>query len=189
MYNQSMGRKSKRDERRADIVMAFARVLSQHGYAGATVLAVAEEAELSPGLLHHYFKNKREMLVELLDTLLLDFKARFRDRASSGEFNLETYIDSALKLDERANAIAAKCWVGILAEALKDKGLMDKIKRNLDSEIESIIKLSSSKMGANESSAILAFILGSLVFGAFAPKRASGFAAEMGKKFAEAIQG
>ena len=181
-----MGRKSNREQRRADITRAFARVLSQHRYTGATVLAVAEEAQLSPGLLHHHFKNKREMLIELLESLIEEFKIRFRQRAKEGEFNLNTYIDSALKLDERSDSIAAKCWVGILAEALKDKAIMEKIKRHLDSEIVSITKLSGDKLGPTESSAILAFIIGSLVFGAYAPKRTAGFAADMGKKFASA---
>src|SRR5262249_23661299 len=66
MYNQSMGRLSKREERRAQIVAAFARVLAEHGYAGATIAAVAAEAEVAPGLVHHYFAGKAELLATLL---------------------------------------------------------------------------------------------------------------------------
>ena len=177
-----MGRKSLKIERRAEITRAFARVLAQHGYAGATIVAVAEEANLSPGLLHHHFKDKREMLLELLSTLLADFRKNLVERGSGKAPSLESYIDATLKLDERADAIAAKCWVGILAEGLKDKALMDKIKHHLDTEIQAIETLSRGALDVEKSSALLAFILGSLVFGAFAPKRASGFAANMGKK-------
>lgn len=178
-----MGRKSLKAQRRAEITRAFARVLAQHGYAGATVIAVAEEAGLSPGLLHHHFKDKREMLLELLNTLVADFKRNQEGRNIGPSSGVETYIDAALKLDERSDTIAAKCWVGILAEGLRDKGLMDKIKSYLDSEIQSIETLSGGKLNTEKSSAMLAFILGSLVFGAFAPKRTAGFAANMGKHF------
>lgn len=188
LYNQSMGRKSLRNERRAQITAAFARVLAQHGYAGATMIAVAEEAGLSPGLLHHHFKDKREMLIELLQTLLIDFRRNMVERTPGKGASIEAYIDTALKLDEKANAIAAKCWVSILAEGLREKGLLDKIKSHLDAEIQVIETLSQGSLNTEKSSALLAFILGSLVFGAFAPKRASGFAAPMGKHFAQSMR-
>ncbi len=182
-----MGRKSLKTERRAEITKAFARVLAQHGYAGATVIAVAEEANLSPGLLHHHFKDKREMLFELLNMLLTDFKTSLADRTKGSPVTIENYIDASLKLDEKANSIAAKCWVAILAESLREKSLMDKIKHYLDSEIQAIENLSSGKLDVQKSSALLSFILGALVFGAFAPRRASGFAAPMGKKFVNSM--
>ena len=85
------------------------------------MIAVAEEAGVAPGLLHHYFKNKREMLFELLNTLVMDFRSNLHERSSEYGIDLNTYIDTALKLDERSDTAAAKCWVGILAEGLKDK--------------------------------------------------------------------
>jgi TetR/AcrR family transcriptional repressor of bet genes len=178
-----MGRKSLKIERRAEITRAFARVLAREGYAGATILAVAQEANLSAGLLHHHFRDKREMLLELLSTLLTDFRKSLNDRNTGKSRDLESYIDAALKLDDKANAIAAKCWVGILAEGLREKGLMDKIRNHLDTEIRTIESMSKGALDIEKSSALLSFILGALVFGAFAPKRTSGFAAKMGKKF------
>jgi TetR/AcrR family transcriptional repressor of bet genes len=100
-----MGRKSLKTERRVEITRAFARVLAQHGYAGATIIAVAEEANVSPGLLHHHFKNKREMLFQLLNTLLMDFRTNLHERNDGKSPNLENYIDIALKLNGKANMI------------------------------------------------------------------------------------
>ncbi len=183
-----MGRKSVRKERRADIIKAFGLVLSQHGYAGATIVAVAETAGMSPGLLHHHFKNKREMLIGLFDSLTREFQSNLQKRLLDSTSALESYINTALKLDERANTVAAKCWVGILAEGLKDKGLMDKIKRHLNAEMKQIENLSSGKCTSQQSSSLLAYILGCLVFGAFAPTRTRGFAADMGKQFLQSYQ-
>jgi TetR/AcrR family transcriptional regulator, transcriptional repressor of bet genes len=73
-----MGRPSNRDARRAQIVAAFARVLAAHGYAGATVAAIAAEAGVAPGLVHHHFENKDELLGALLRTLVAAFRERVR---------------------------------------------------------------------------------------------------------------
>jgi len=183
-----MGRKSKRNERRKCIVKAFAKVLSYHGYSGATIIAVADEAGLSPGLLHHHFKNKREMLFELFEMLSKDFLSRIEERAGDNKLDVNIYLEAALKLDFKSDSEIAKCWVGIMAEALKDKTLMNKMNRYIDSQIIKIKQISSKNIETYEASAILAYIFGSLVFGAFSPRKTSGFASQMGKVIASALQ-
>lgn len=175
-----MGRISLKTERRSEIILAFARVMAKHGFAGATMVGVAEEAGISPGLLHHYFRSKNEMLTELTDNLIRNFHRRIE--SDKDHRSCDTYIDAALKLDERADSIAAKCWVSVLAEALRDQALMEKIKKFLDTEIEIVRELSGKKLDVAESSALISYVMGCLVFGAFAPKRTSGFAAGMGKR-------
>ena len=59
---------------------------------------------------------------------------------------------------------------------------MEKIKKFLDTEIEIVRELSGKKLDVAESSALISYVMGCLVFGAFAPKRTSGFAAGMGKR-------
>lgn len=177
-----MGRKSQKDTRRVEIVNAFARVLADHGYAGATMNAVAFEAGLSPGLLHHNFKNKQEMLSELLNYLLERFRKNFKDSTNSIPQTIDAYIDVALKLDHKADSVLARCWVGVLAESLREPQLFERVKHYLDREVDYLEKLSGNTLETKDCGALLAFILGALVFGAFAPKRTSGFAAEAGKK-------
>ena len=86
-----MGRKSLRNEKRKQILTAFAEVLADHGYAGATIISVAEKAGLTPGLLHHHFKNKADMLNELLNYLIEDFSKRTSERTKDGGESLENY--------------------------------------------------------------------------------------------------
>lgn len=89
-----MGRPSNRAERRAQILDAFARVLADHGYAGATIAAIAAEADLTPGLLHHHFESKEEMLSALLDVLITGFRSRVSHyETESGR--LGAYVDGA----------------------------------------------------------------------------------------------
>jgi TetR/AcrR family transcriptional repressor of bet genes len=184
-----MGRPSNREKRRAEFVDAFARVLGDHGYAGATVAKVAAEAGVAPGLVHHHFRNKEELSTELLAVLIGRFRSRVRHYREDDPDAppLEVYADAALKLDEKADTIAARCWVGLLAEAVRTPELFRRVRRHLDSEIGSLRQLSEGRLDDHQASAVMAFVLGSLVFGAFAPRKAAGFAAPALKIFIRAV--
>jgi TetR/AcrR family transcriptional regulator, transcriptional repressor of bet genes len=171
-----MGRKSNRRERRAHILGAFVRVLAEHGYAGATIAAVAAEAHVAPGLLHHHFDDKHDMLVSLLDELLARFRQRVADQEQA-EGPLEAYVDAALALDDGADVRAAKCWVGVFAEAIRHPALFQRMRRVIDTEIGAVQTRSGGRLSAHEAGGVLAYIVGALVLGAFAPRKVAGFAA------------
>ncbi len=188
-----MGRPSKRDERRAHITAAFARVLADHGYSGATIAAVAAEAGVAPGLVHHHFRDKQDLLASLLDDLIARFRRRLRNReaASPGDRAADpvvVYTDAALALDHTADVVAARCWVGVLAESVRDPALFRQTRRLIDSEVAAIQRRSLGALSADEASAVLAFILGSLVLGAFAPRKTAGFAAPFIRRVLSAIR-
>ncbi len=58
-----MGRKSSKDA----ILDATERVIRRQGMAGTTLEAVAAEAGLSKRALFYHFKNKKDMLLQLLE--------------------------------------------------------------------------------------------------------------------------
>ena len=64
--------RKKTDERRSEIVVALLNVMADQGYAKATVNKIATEAGLTAGLIHYHFKNKQEILLELLDRIISD---------------------------------------------------------------------------------------------------------------------
>jgi TetR/AcrR family transcriptional repressor of bet genes len=173
--------------RRAEITEAFARVLAQRGYAGATIAAVAEEAGVAPGLVHHHFEDKADLLRSLLDALVARFRRRTRER-EAGEDQLSAWLAAALDLGERADAVAARCWVGVLAEAVRQPDLGAQVQRMVDTEIEAIRRRSGGRLSAQDSGAVLAFVLGALVLGAFAPRRVVGFAAPAARRLSRALR-
>ena len=61
-----MGKATDSSEKSRQILNAATKVLSAHGYAGATVSRVVEEANVARGLIHYYFKNKEDMLAKVL---------------------------------------------------------------------------------------------------------------------------
>lgn len=181
-----MGRPSNREARRAEILAAFARVLADHGYAGATIAAVATEAEVAPGLIHYHFDDKEDLLVSLLSDLIGGFRARVRDRGEPDP--LLAYVDGALRLDERADTTAARCWVGLFAEAIRNPALFRRMRNLIDAEVTTIQARSGDRLDAHQAGAVLAFIIGSLVLGAFAPKKTAGFAAPQLRRFVRTMR-
>jgi TetR/AcrR family transcriptional regulator, transcriptional repressor of bet genes len=181
-----MGRPSNREQRREEIVGAFERVLAAHGYAGATIAAVAIEAGVAPGLIHHHFENKEELLGALLRELLGRFRQRVAHEQSGDK--LIAYVEGALRLDERADVTAARCWVGVFAEAVRNPVLFKQMRRLIDGEIAAIEQRSGHTLSAHDAGAVLAFIIGALVLGAFAPQKTAGFAAPALRSFVAALR-
>lgn len=181
-----MGRPSLRERRRAEIVNAFAQVLAEHGYEGATIAAVAARAGMAPGLVHHYFGSKAELLSSLLEDLVSRFRARVRGREGTLD-PLLAYAEGAVGLDRTADLVAARCWVGLFAEAVRDPGLFAQVRRLVDTEIEAIRRRSDERLSEQDAGAVLAFVIGALVLGAFAPRKTSGFASPALQRLIDAL--
>ena len=65
-----------RERRRQQIIVAAKRVFSDKGFNKATMEDIAQEAELSPGTLYLYFKNKEELYASLSLRILQYLKIR-----------------------------------------------------------------------------------------------------------------
>jgi len=58
---------TERMERRERILTAARKVFLNKGYLGATIRDIALEAELSPGLIYHYFDNKDDVYGQICE--------------------------------------------------------------------------------------------------------------------------
>ena len=70
------------------ILHAAGKVLSECGFAGATISRVVAEAKVARGLIHYYFKNKEDMLAKVLRANLKNSVEMLRpifDKADSAE--------------------------------------------------------------------------------------------------------
>ena len=68
-----------RERRRQQIIVAAKRVFSEKGYSKSTMEDIAREAELSPGTLYLYFKNKDELYASLSLRILQYLNIRLED--------------------------------------------------------------------------------------------------------------
>lgn len=119
-----MARPSNTDERRAEIALGLRRVMARHGYARASVAAIAKEARLAPGLVHYHFESKAEILRVLVEGLVRTARARIDARvgaATTADAKIDAFIDALLARGEGADEDAAACWALIGAEAVTQR--------------------------------------------------------------------
>jgi len=92
-------KKRERERRRQQIMVAAKRVFSVRGFNKATMEDIAKEAELSPGTLYLYFKNKDELFSSLSIRILQYLNLRLEHVAS------EKKLDPHEKIEELRDAM------------------------------------------------------------------------------------
>ncbi len=140
-----MPRPTNTEQRRAEISRGLMAVMAKRGYDGASVAEVAAHAGLTPGLVHYHFKNKLEILIELVRGLAKDHLAVV-DAAVSGardpSAQLKAFIEVHLGTGQHANPDALACWILAVAEAVRDRRVHREVERvlgELAGRLEAII--------------------------------------------------
>jgi TetR/AcrR family transcriptional repressor of bet genes len=197
-----MSRASNTATRRAQIVQAMSKVMAKSGYEGATVNVVAEEAGLTPGLVHYHFKSKLEILLSLIMDLESAINERFENRlklkgSDSPQTQLKAFIEAYLKLGSDSNPDAVACWIAIGAEALRDQQVQEayqNVSSRQLSKLETIIRASLGRSPRETNAArhialgIYAAIEGCYRLQVCAPQMVQpGFAAPTVLKMAEGL--
>jgi AcrR family transcriptional regulator len=85
-------RRREREQRRRQIINAARKVFSINGFMKTTMEDIAREAELSPGTLYLYFKNKDELYaslsVEILELLHRKLKSVYIKEAQNPQMRI-----------------------------------------------------------------------------------------------------
>ncbi len=89
-----------RERRRQQIIVAAKRVFSAKGFNKTTMEDIAKEAELSPGTLYLYFKNKDELFSSLSLRILQYLNIRMEQVADN-----EEKLDSEQKIEALRQAM------------------------------------------------------------------------------------
>jgi TetR/AcrR family transcriptional regulator, transcriptional repressor of bet genes len=177
-----MGRRPNTEQRRAQIVTALMGVIVRKGYSGASIQDIAQEAGLTPGLIHYHFESKQEILITLftrLEALVNQRKqAGVRKLGKAGPLAaLDALIDAFLALDDTADRLAVNCWTMISAEAVYNHALGRAFRKVVHAQLRQIeeylklafggkVRRSRIRAGA---AAILAAIHGSFLLASTAP--------------------
>ncbi len=114
------------DERRDEILSATWRVIARDGITGATIRAIAREANCSRGILGHYFDDKADILGSALVLSHRRVGARMA-RASAGLTGLDALrvvMLEALPLDERRD-LEAQIEISFWGRALGNARLRE----------------------------------------------------------------
>ena len=114
------------DERRDEILSATWRVIARDGIAGATIRAIAKEANCSRGILGHYFDDKADILGSALVHSHRRVGARMAAAASglTGLAALRAVMLEALPLDDRRD-LEAQIEISFWGRALGNGAMRD----------------------------------------------------------------
>jgi AcrR family transcriptional regulator len=70
------------DARRAQLLGAAKRVFSRRGYPAVNIADICKEARVARGTIYQYFRNKRDVLIALLDDIAASVDAVLANRPS-----------------------------------------------------------------------------------------------------------
>jgi AcrR family transcriptional regulator len=114
------------DERRDEILSATWRVIARDGITGATIRAIAKEANCSRGILGHYFDDKADILGSALVLSHRRVGARMAQASTglTGLPALRAVMLEALPLDERRD-LEAQIEISFWGRALGNARLRE----------------------------------------------------------------
>jgi len=101
-------REDLRMERRQAILDAAMKVFAQRGYAAATIRAIAREANIAQGTIYLYFPSKRDILLALYRSMILESLEEIMARPEKGDdeaFLRSLVVDRILRFRQNAQAV------------------------------------------------------------------------------------
>lgn len=111
------------EQRREDIVRAFGRVVRREGLAGASVRAVAAEANLSPGALRHYFDRQDGLIHFAAASMYQQVALRVQAvRSELGDGDGLAVLEELMPLDERRRD-EFDVWLALVVAGASDPAL------------------------------------------------------------------
>ena len=136
-----------KERRRQQIMVAAKRVFSEKGFSRATMEDIAQEAELSPGTLYLYFKNKEELYASLslriLQYLLLRIEHVNALKSAGPDEKLKALMEAMYDVYEFDPLIIINMFHLQSSDTLKNltPQLLDEIKDLIGKSMGSIVKI------------------------------------------------
>jgi len=108
--------------RRRHILRVVAAVVTEEGFTGATMRKIAERAGVSTGMLTYYYKNKREILTDMLADTYSRLIASLNEVVGDemGPERIEACFEFMLAGSRKGNFPMA-FWLSYFSEALRDE--------------------------------------------------------------------
>ncbi|MFS2008765.1 transcriptional regulator BetI [Azospirillum sp. CT11-132] len=105
--------------RRRQLIDATISSMGKHGLADTTVQTISRGAGVSPGIIHHYFGGKDELLAATMRSMLQQLRDDATKRlaaADSPRARLEAIVDCNFAPDQFEPRVVA-AWLGFWAQA------------------------------------------------------------------------
>jgi len=113
--------------RRKQLVEAAIAAIHAHGFANATVARIARQAGISAGMVHHYFRDKDELLFATMRHLLAELRADAVARLSGAvgpRQRIDAIIDACFG-DAQFDEQVFSAWLALYGNARHSPRLMN----------------------------------------------------------------
>jgi TetR/AcrR family transcriptional regulator, transcriptional repressor of bet genes len=134
-----MGRPSNTIQRQQEIIDGLLVVMSEKGYEKASIQAIANAADMLPGLIHYHFKSKQDILLSLVSQLTESRKERYEvlsGVATNTQERLGAFIESRLNMDDESVSNFVPTWVMICSEAAKQKEVKVIYQQSIEEQLD-----------------------------------------------------
>ncbi|SMH29305.1 transcriptional regulator BetI [Azospirillum agricola] len=106
--------------RRRQLIDATIASMGKHGLADTTVQTISRGAGVSPGIIHHYFGGKDELLAATMRSMLVQLRTDVTERLAAAGLSprarLEAIIDCNFAAEQFQPQVVA-AWLGFWAQA------------------------------------------------------------------------
>ncbi|RJP34084.1 MAG: TetR/AcrR family transcriptional regulator [Actinobacteria bacterium] len=123
--------RDKAETRKKEILENFYAVLATEGLEGASIAKIAARMGIHPSLIIHYFSNKEEMIVGLVDYMLGKYEETFLPRLreiEDPEHRLEAAIDAIFGVDW-ARLLDPSVFYACISLSFRNARVMESFKR------------------------------------------------------------
>lgn len=91
-------RKREKEQRYQSILQAAERLFSENGYPNTKIQDVAQAAEVAVGTVYFYFRNKEDLLLQLIDSIAFNVRSTLGEAFRSGGNPVERFENAGRAL-------------------------------------------------------------------------------------------
>lgn len=139
----------KREHKKEQIALSAMQALGELGFANTSLRDIATQAGLSLGMLHYYFEDRTELIIQCVTMYKAAFTSQLRDvvdNASSREQVIDV-MANALVTTIVEDAPAHRLWYDIRAQSLFNPVFRPVVK-DIESTLIDIVNLAACRAGS-----------------------------------------
>jgi AcrR family transcriptional regulator len=141
-------RQREKEQRYKTILQTAERLFCEHGYPNTKMQDIAHEAEIAVGTVYFYFRNKEDLLLQLMDDISFNVRNILGDAFQNGKTPMERFENAGRAFFEKFCLghpfhliILLRESVGITPEVeQRRRAIFDRFQADVDSAILEVMK-------------------------------------------------
>jgi TetR/AcrR family transcriptional repressor of bet genes len=124
----TMARVGTEKQRKQELIEATIKSIEDHGFQGTTILTISRQANLSAGIISHYFGSKQGLILATIRYLLEELRQGLLQQIAhceqplTPELRLQMIVDTNFACFQKSTSVT-RTWLCFWAQALHDPEL------------------------------------------------------------------